>query len=142
MCVSGAHQEDQQEEEDEDEDEGSVQLQMEEVTLRTLDLREYEINPSKKKRRKRKERNAEVTEKEEKLMGREGKIVLKKSKMFLEIVSCCFYLCLHVDRELKYEAGNEKEAEEKMKDKKNLNSNEYDDEGTVHQRHAFIKNYS
>lgn len=143
LCVSGAQQEEQQQEEEEeeqDEDEGSVQLQMEEVTLRTLDLREHEINLGKKKRRKRKERKPEVTEKEE----REGTVLPVKKHLTVFLILCVlyinFYLYMHVVGELKDEAGSEKEAEEKMKDKKHLKNSEHDDEGEVH--HAFKKIYS
>lgn len=46
---------------DEDEDEGEIQLEVVQLTLGTLDLREFEICPSRhKKRRRRKKEHAKT----------------------------------------------------------------------------------
>ncbi|KAM9486608.1 tRNA endonuclease ANKZF1 [Clarias gariepinus] len=105
VCVSVVQQEEDEQEEEEDED-VPVELQFEELTITTLDLKEYEVKPSKKKRRKKKERKPEAPEKDEKFMERE------------EFNS----------REVKDEAGNEKSGEDKTNDKKYLRNNNHDEE--------------
>ncbi|KAF5886283.1 ankyrin repeat and zinc finger domain-containing protein 1 isoform X1, partial [Clarias magur] len=98
-------EEDEQQEEEEDED-VPVELQFEDMTFTTLDLKEYEVKPSKKKRRKKKERKPEAAQKDEKVMERE------------EFGS----------REMKDEAGNEKSGKDKTKDKKDVKNDNHDDE--------------
>ncbi|XP_028292405.1 ankyrin repeat and zinc finger domain-containing protein 1 isoform X2 [Gouania willdenowi] len=56
------HEEEAKQESSDEEDTGSIQLETVELTLGTLDLREFEVNPSRQKRRRRKMKDKKPNE--------------------------------------------------------------------------------